>query len=148
MRRPKCRYLQRWLDLCLIFFLFLLRWYACRRQLSHRCHRNWVVSTRATNRVQRHLHAIGLCNFLSLELCPWLRSDCSRIVLNFSEKNSSYSGLMAPFKDSPVHNVKFVQEVEKYPCLYNFKLPEYSKKSVTEAAWESIAKETRDTGKR
>ncbi|KAF5269544.1 hypothetical protein FQR65_LT17964 [Abscondita terminalis] len=38
-------------------------------------------------------------------------------------------------------NVKFVQEVEKFPCLYNYKLPQYSRKDITEAAWNKIGKE-------
>lgn len=31
-------------------------------------------------------------------------------------------------------NVKFVWEVEKHPCLYNYKLKKYSKKDITENA--------------
>lgn len=37
-------------------------------------------------------------------------------------------------------NIKFVQEVEKYPCLYNYKLSDYSKKDVTDRAWSDVGK--------
>ncbi|KAG8238879.1 hypothetical protein J437_LFUL018440, partial [Ladona fulva] len=32
------------------------------------------------------------------------------------------------------------QRIEKYPCLYNHTLPEYSRKEVTEKAWSKVAK--------
>jgi hypothetical protein len=32
-------------------------------------------------------------------------------------------------KDDSLYNIKFVQEIEKYPCVYNYKLSEYSKDS-------------------
>lgn len=44
-------------------------------------------------------------------------------------------------------NVKFVQEVEKFPCLYNYKLTQYSRKDITEAAWNKIGKEMNMSGK-
>lgn len=43
-------------------------------------------------------------------------------------------------------NLKFVQEVEKYPCLYNCTLTAYSRKDVTEKAWEVVGKEHNLTG--
>ncbi|CAG4961967.1 unnamed protein product [Parnassius apollo] len=36
---------------------------------------------------------------------------------------------------------KFVQIVEKYPCLYNNNLAEYSRKYLTEKAWSEVANE-------
>nr|CAD7460045.1 unnamed protein product [Timema tahoe] len=53
---------------------------------------------------------------------------------------------MSRYKDEPSYNIKFVQEVEKYPCVYNYKLPEYSRKDITAHAWQKIAKEMKDTG--
>lgn len=44
-------------------------------------------------------------------------------------------------KDDPCMNIKFVKIVEKYPCLYNYKLPEYSRRDVTDKAWMNVAKE-------
>ncbi|XP_037935926.1 putative uncharacterized protein DDB_G0291608 [Teleopsis dalmanni] len=46
-------------------------------------------------------------------------------------------------KDDPVFNVKFVQLIEKQPCLWNSTLPAYSKKDETERAWQEIASETK-----
>lgn len=43
-------------------------------------------------------------------------------------------------------NIKFVAEVKKYPCLYNYSLKEYSKKDVTEKAWETVGKVVNLTG--
>ncbi|RVE40767.1 hypothetical protein evm_014583, partial [Chilo suppressalis] len=37
-------------------------------------------------------------------------------------------------------NIKFVQKVEEYPCLYNYKLTDYSRKDVTERAWSEVGK--------
>lgn len=45
------------------------------------------------------------------------------------------------------NNIRFVQIIEKYPCLYNYNLSEYSRRDVTENAWSEIAKETKSTGK-
>nr|XP_023024694.1 uncharacterized protein LOC111512775 [Leptinotarsa decemlineata] len=39
-----------------------------------------------------------------------------------------------------VFNVKFVGEVEKFPVLYNYRPKEYSRKDVTEKAWNEVAK--------
>jgi hypothetical protein len=36
--------------------------------------------------------------------------------------------------------------VEKYPCLYNYKLPEYARKDLTEKAWSKVAEEVKETG--
>lgn len=43
-------------------------------------------------------------------------------------------------------NLQFVAEVEKYPCLYNSKLKEYSKKDFTEKAWSKVGKTVDLTG--
>ncbi|XP_064092487.1 uncharacterized protein LOC135205624 [Macrobrachium nipponense] len=50
---------------------------------------------------------------------------------------------MAP--DDPAKNIKFVQEIEKYSCIYNHTLQEYSSKEATENAWQKVAKEMEDT---
>lgn len=49
-------------------------------------------------------------------------------------------------KDDPVYNIKLVEEIEKHPCLYNYKLSDYSKRDVTDLAWESVAKSLKDKG--
>lgn len=36
-------------------------------------------------------------------------------------------------------NLKFVKEVEKHEELYNYKLPAYSRKDLTEKAWQDVA---------
>lgn len=41
---------------------------------------------------------------------------------------------------------KFVLEVEKYPCLYNHTIADYSRKDITERAWSEISKEVNWTG--
>ncbi|XP_023222828.1 uncharacterized protein LOC111624252 [Centruroides sculpturatus] len=42
-------------------------------------------------------------------------------------------------------NTKLVQAVKKYPCLYNYKLPEYSRKDITDVAWSKVAEEVKET---
>jgi hypothetical protein len=44
-------------------------------------------------------------------------------------------------------NIKFVQQIEKYPELYNYTLKSYSKRNVTEKAWSEVAIEVMLTGK-
>lgn len=44
------------------------------------------------------------------------------------------------------NNIRFVQIIEKFPCLYNYNIPEYSRKDVTEKACE-VAEEINSTGK-
>lgn len=36
-------------------------------------------------------------------------------------------------------NLKFVKEVEKHEELYNYRLPAYSRKDLTEKAWQDVA---------
>lgn len=43
--------------------------------------------------------------------------------------------------------VNFVHIIEQYPCLYNNKLPEYSRKDITDRAWSEIAQKTNASGK-
>lgn len=43
-------------------------------------------------------------------------------------------------------NTQLVEAVEKFPCLYNYNLREYSKREATLLAWENVAKEVNDTG--
>lgn len=35
-------------------------------------------------------------------------------------------------------NIKFVQEIEKHACLYNYKLPEYMRKNIIDKTWAEI----------
>ncbi|KAF9417494.1 hypothetical protein HW555_005417 [Spodoptera exigua] len=37
-------------------------------------------------------------------------------------------------------NIKFVKEVQKYPILYNFELPSYSRRDVSDEAWREVGK--------
>lgn len=50
-------------------------------------------------------------------------------------------------KDDAVFNIKFVQAVEKHPCLYNNTLAEYSRKDISDNAWKVVAEEVDETGK-
>lgn len=43
--------------------------------------------------------------------------------------------------------IKLVEAVEKHPCLFNYRLPEYSNKIAQEKAWEVVAKEVDTSGK-
>lgn len=43
-------------------------------------------------------------------------------------------------------NIKFVEEVEKHELLYNYYLPGYSRKDLTEKAWHEIAVNVNMTG--
>jgi hypothetical protein len=44
-------------------------------------------------------------------------------------------------------NVKLVEAVELYPCLYNYQLPEYARKDITENAWAKVAQQVNKPGK-
>jgi hypothetical protein len=39
---------------------------------------------------------------------------------------------------------KLVQVVEKYHCLYNYKLSNYSRKDVVDKAWVELGKEVNE----
>lgn len=43
--------------------------------------------------------------------------------------------------------VNFVKIIEQYPCLYNNKLTEYSRKDFTDRAWSEVAQKTNTSGK-
>jgi hypothetical protein len=43
-------------------------------------------------------------------------------------------------------NIKFIEEVEKHELLYNYNLPGYSRKDLTEKAWHEIAAKVNMTG--
>lgn len=43
-------------------------------------------------------------------------------------------------------NLKLVGEVEKHEVLYNYKLPGYSRKDITDKAWQEVAAEMNMTG--
>ncbi|KAK8406972.1 hypothetical protein O3P69_007491 [Scylla paramamosain] len=47
--------------------------------------------------------------------------------------------------DSIPRNIRFIQEVKKHPCIYNFTLQDYTKKHATEGAWQTVAAEMNDT---
>lgn len=49
-------------------------------------------------------------------------------------------------RDDPSTNILFVQTVQKYPCLYNYKMSEYSRRDLTEDAWMNVAQEMNFTG--
>lgn len=42
--------------------------------------------------------------------------------------------------------IKLVETVEQYPCLYNFKIPEYARRDITEKARLKVAEEVKETG--
>lgn len=43
-------------------------------------------------------------------------------------------------------NLKLVNEVEKHEELYNYKLPAYSRKDLTEKAWQDVASQVNMPG--
>lgn len=43
-------------------------------------------------------------------------------------------------------NIKFVGEVEKLPELYNYNLPQYSRKDVVEKGWVDVGKQMNMSG--
>ncbi|XP_047523549.1 uncharacterized protein LOC125062991 [Pieris napi] len=43
-------------------------------------------------------------------------------------------------------NIKFVQEIEKHACLYNYKLPEYMRKNIIDKTWAEIGNKFQITG--
>ncbi|XP_028178510.1 uncharacterized protein LOC114365961 [Ostrinia furnacalis] len=42
-------------------------------------------------------------------------------------------------------NIRFVQEIEKHPCLWNFRMPDYARRDITEKTWYDIGKKFRIT---
>ncbi|XP_075982030.1 uncharacterized protein LOC142980493 [Anticarsia gemmatalis] len=42
-------------------------------------------------------------------------------------------------------NIEFVKTVQKYPCLYNYELPAYTRKDISDSAWEEVAEATNMT---
>lgn len=43
--------------------------------------------------------------------------------------------------------MQLVKAIEKFPCLYNYNLPEYLKKDISEKAWHDVASQTLLSGK-
>jgi len=43
--------------------------------------------------------------------------------------------------DESAINIKSVEYVEQYPCIYDFTRDDHSKRNVTEKAWNAIGKE-------
>ncbi|KAJ8714571.1 hypothetical protein PYW07_002796 [Mythimna separata] len=39
-------------------------------------------------------------------------------------------------------NMQLVKAIEKFPCLYNYNLPEYLKKDISDKAWHDVASQT------
>ncbi|XP_066982685.1 uncharacterized protein [Macrobrachium rosenbergii] len=54
-------------------------------------------------------------------------------------------GVAAMASDEQIWNIQFVQEIEKYPCIYSYTSNEYSNKDVREKAWKQVANEIEDT---
>jgi len=48
--------------------------------------------------------------------------------------------------DESALNIKFVEYVEQYPCIYDFTRDDHSKKNATEKAWNAIGKEFKLSG--
>lgn len=47
--------------------------------------------------------------------------------------------------DDEKESIKLVRLVKKYPCLYNYMIPEYTKRDAVEKAWSKIASEMKMT---
>jgi hypothetical protein len=45
-------------------------------------------------------------------------------------------------------NIKFVRIIEQHPCLYDFSIPDYSKRDISEKAWSRVADEAKLSGKK
>lgn len=43
-------------------------------------------------------------------------------------------------------NIRFVQEVEKHPCIYDYSLSEYARKDLTGNAWSEVGKKVNLSG--
>jgi hypothetical protein len=43
-------------------------------------------------------------------------------------------------KDDPDTNIKFVQTVQMYPCLYDYRTKDYSNRNEQDKAWGEIGK--------
>lgn len=50
-------------------------------------------------------------------------------------------------KEDPVWNIKFIEIVERFPCIYDYNSEEYSRRETTEKAWSTISTEMNETGK-
>jgi len=48
--------------------------------------------------------------------------------------------------DESALNIKFVEYVEQYPCIYDFTRDDHSKRNATEKAWNAIGKEFKLSG--
>lgn len=44
-------------------------------------------------------------------------------------------------------NVKFVGEIEKHPKLYNFTIPEYSRRDCQDKSWHNVSMAVNLSGK-
>lgn len=49
--------------------------------------------------------------------------------------------------DEAAFNIKFVELVEKYPCIYDYRRQDHSKRDVVEKAWSAIGSELKLSGK-
>lgn len=48
--------------------------------------------------------------------------------------------------DDPAFNIKFVELIEKYPCIYDYRRQDHSKRDVVEKAWNAVASELNFSG--
>lgn len=58
----------------------------------------------------------------------------------------SFNTMESKMADEHAFNIAFVSEVEKHPQLYNYNLPEYSRKDVVEKAWSEVGQQMKMTG--
>ena len=49
-------------------------------------------------------------------------------------------------KEKTDFDIKLVKIVEQHPCLYNYQLPEYSKRDSVARAWEKVAQKMNESG--
>lgn len=50
--------------------------------------------------------------------------------------------------DDPAFNIKFVELIEKYPCIYDYTRQDHSKRDVVEKAWNAVASKLNFSGKK
>lgn len=48
-------------------------------------------------------------------------------------------------KEENIFNIRLLKEIEKYPCLYNYNLTEYTSREITDKAWSDIADKFKKT---
>lgn len=103
-----------------------------------RCGNN-KESSRNTERDRAQLHALVL--FWRGEDSVPIGHSASRHLLSRLPSNIHIQQPILIMSE-----LQLVVEIEKYPCLYNFQLADYSRKDITDRSWKLVAEKRRLTG--